>query len=337
MDIHSPDPELPIFVDSTMLSCARSCLQKFYNEFVLGLRPGRKSIDLHAGAVFASTLEHFHRSVWDQGKPQDEAIARAHLHFIQEWGDFQSEKETPKTPDNMWDALVDYIYTYPPLMDHVQPYRVDGKSTCEFTFAIPLALPGFPLHPVTNEPFIYCGRADLLGSYKGRVCIRDEKTTNRLDSNWTEKWDLRAQFMGYCWAAQQGGLDCDTVVIRGIIIYKEKKPRQVEAIKFYPKWQIDRWLEVTRRTLIEIVSAWKEGYWQYNLGDACTQYGNCAFLPLCTIPPDQREVWTSNYLVSRWNPLLRDPVATTALTGPETAPSPDAATTQPESSILPVD
>lgn len=302
------DPVLPPIVDATMLTCARSCMQRFYNEFVLGLRPAHISIDLHAGGVTASTIEAVHRGVWEQGLPFDDALARGHGVFIREWGDFPTSDDDLKTPARMWEAIEEYFHLYPPLMDHCQPYWVNGKATSEFSFAIPLDLPGWPLHPVSGDPFIYTGRADMLGTYKGRPCIRDEKTGSKLDRNWSEKWDLRAQFQGYCWAAQHGGIDCDTVIVRGIIPYKKQIPRCPEAIKFYPRWQIDRWFETTRRTLCQIVQAWKEGYWEYNLGDSCTQFGSCSFMSLCTIPEEQRENWRSNYAVRRWNPLDRNPI-----------------------------
>lgn len=329
------EDELPTFVDSTMLTCARGCLQKFYNEFVLGLRPARVSIDLHAGGVFASTIEAVHRLVWEQELPFPEALIRAHGVFLREWGDFPTEEKDLKNPSRMWDCVEEYFRVFPPAMDHCKPFMMEGTVTSEFSFAIPLepaieranwtsGTTAWPRHPVTGEPFLYSGRADMLGSYKNRIAIRDEKTASKLDSNWSEKWDLRAQFMGYCWAAQQGGLDCDTVIVRGVIPYKAQRPKIVEAIKFFPRWQIDRWVSTTRATLWRIVDAWHNDDWEFNLGDTCTQYGNCPFMPLCTIPDEQRENWRSTYTVRRWNPLNRNPL--------DLSPSSSAAKTAPNGS-----
>ena len=44
-------PILPGYIDATMTTCFRSCPRKFYDEFVLGLRPPGLSIDLHAGGA----------------------------------------------------------------------------------------------------------------------------------------------------------------------------------------------------------------------------------------------------------------------------------------------
>src|SRR5215469_11330067 len=164
--------ELPIHIDSTMRSAAASCLQKFKNEFILGLRPARLSIDLHAGAVFSSTLEHFYRNVHEEKVPPSVARVRAYGHFARAWGAFESDKDTAKTPDQMWAAVEDYLNVYPPESDHVQPMQYGGRTAVEFSFAIPLDDPSFPLHP-SGSPFIYVGRADLLGvlTQSGRPVI----------------------------------------------------------------------------------------------------------------------------------------------------------------------
>ena len=143
----------------------------------------------------------------------------------------------------------------------------------------------------------------MLGVRDGRTCIRDEKTAQRLESNWAEKWDLRSQFLGYCWSLQHNGIPCNTVVVRGVII-NLTTIRQVEAVKIYSQHLIDRWFEQTRRDLERIVSCYKEGYFDYNFGDTCTAYSHCPFIPLCSSPAPK--LWYSTYEVRRWNPLSRN-------------------------------
>lgn len=299
-----PQAILSEHIDSTMMNSFRACRQKFKDEYILGLRPAELSIDLHAGAVFSSTLERFYREVFSNGLETSPALARAYATFQSEWGDFVIRKDKhPKTPENMWSAVEDYIRTYPPRTDSVQPYFTDGTPSFEFSFAIPLDMPGFPLHPVTGNPFVYVGRFDLLGKRDDRPVVRDEKTAQRLESNWAEKWDLRAQFLGYCWALQHNRIPCNTVVIRGVII-NLTQIRQVEAIKIYPQHLIDLWFEQLKRDLHALVRCWHEGYFDYNLGDTCTSYSHCPFIPLCSSP--QPELWYSNYEVRRWNPLSKN-------------------------------
>lgn len=301
----TPTLELPLHIDSTMLSCARSCLQKFKDEFCLGLRPATLSIDLHAGACFASAIENVGRLVWQDGLPLETAKLRAFALFMDQWGDFVPLKDTPKSRERVWEAIDQYFLQWPPASDHVQPYMLDGKPSFEFTFGIPLQpADGWPEHP-SGQPFVYCGRFDLLGQIGSKLCVRDEKTTTSIGNSWSEQWTLRGQFLGYLWACQQSGLTIDTVVVRGVGILKTKITL-VEAIKTYPQSRIALWLEQTRRDLWRIRRAWDENYWDYNLADACTSYGGCSFRDLCA--SDNPERWYDSFTVRRWNPLIKNPI-----------------------------
>lgn len=300
-----PNAILPAHIDSTMMSTFRSCPQKFFDEFVLGLRPSDVSIDLHAGAVFSATLERFYREIWVNSASTPIALARAYDTFVAEWGNFVIKKDKhPKTPENMWAAVESYVATYPPKSDPCQPYFTAGSPSFEFSFAIPLDFPGFPTHP-SGDPFLYVGRFDMFGNWNNRPVVRDEKTAQRLESNWAEKWDLRAQFLGYCWALQHLGIPCNTTIVRGVII-TTKDVRQVEAIKTYPQFLIDRWFEQLRKDLLRLRSSWDEQYFDYNLGDSCVAYSHCPFMPMCTSPSPEN--WYSNYTTKRWNPLDRNPI-----------------------------
>lgn len=314
------DNDLPLYVDSTMISCFRSCPQKFFREFVQGFRPkGGKSIDLHAGGCFAAAIEEVYTQVHVNKRNLDDALTVAQVRFDLEWGDFEIPewKKTSKTWDRTWEAVQDYFRTYPPLTDHVQPYfNAQGKPTFEFTFAIPLepyhsvpknieGILSFPEHP-SGGPFIYSGRMDMLGTYMGRPIWRDEKTSGanpQTNNNWSEQWDLRSQFIGYTWALQQMGIDCEGGIVRGIGILKEKIGH-AEAHKTYSQFIIDRWHEQLRRDLWRIRRAYDEGYWDFDLASACTTYGNCMFTRVCQ--STNPESWLNEFEVRKWNPLNKD-------------------------------
>jgi len=310
--------ELPTVVDSTMLTCFRSCGQKYYKEFILGRRPPGLSIDLHAGACFATAIETVRKLTYKDHLPYHEVLLKAHAAFLQAWGDFEipTYKATAKTMDRVWEAVEDYFATYSPLTDHVQPYMsAAGDPTLEYTFAIPLeptretweeARGGcFPLHP-NGSPFLYCGRFDMLGAMNGRPIPVDEKTSGRsADGNWAEQWNLRNQFMGYVWACQQCGLDVDSLLVRGTSILKTKIG-QAEAIKTYPRGLLNRWHEQLRRDLWRLRRSWDSGYWDYNFGDTCTQYGNCIFMTSCQ--SENSDQWLQEFEIRRWDPLQKNPV-----------------------------
>jgi hypothetical protein len=318
-------PELPLHIDSTMIASSRRCMQLFEKEFIHGYRPkGGKSIDLHAGGCFAAAVEEVYTQVHVNKRSLADALTVAQVRFDLEWGDFEIPewKKTSKTWERVWTAVAGgtspddegYFQRYPPLTDHVQPYfNAQGKPTFEFTFAIPLEptdvygdrnfpTTGFPTHP-SGSPFIYSGRLDMMGTYLGRPVWRDEKTSKNnpnSNNNWSEQWDLRSQFIGYTWALRQMGIDCEGGIVRGIGILKEKIGH-AEAHKTYSQFLIDRWYEQLRRDLWRIRRAWDEGYWDYNLSDACTSYGNCMFTRVCqsTTP----ESWLNEFEIRKWSPL----------------------------------
>lgn len=301
-------PILPGYMDSTMMSAFRSCPRKFYNEFVLGLRPSGISVDLHAGGAFAHALEVVRKEIHLNARTLDEALIRANAAFEIYWGDFEIPefKKTNKRPDRVWAAVESYFNQYPPMTDHIQPYFVGGVPTFEFTFAIPLDGDNWPLHPVTKEPFLYVGRFDMFGQYLGRPVVEDDKTSGAGHySNWSEKWDLRSQFIGYTWACQQLGLEVEEVVVRGVGI-QMTQIAHAEAIKPYSKHLRTLWLEQLRRDLWRLVAMYSEGYFDYNLGDACTAFSNCMFMQPCQSPDP--EPWLKTFDVKRWNPTSQNPV-----------------------------
>lgn len=314
----TPQAILPQHVDSTMITTLRSCMMKFRKEFILGCRPPGLSIDLHAGACFATALEYTYKGVWERNLSLSDALDYAHAAYCLAWGEFEipEYKITGKTFDNTWDAVLEYFKRWDPRTDYIPPYmNSEGKPTVEYTFAIPLEptctidIKGkeyFPLHP-DGGPFIYTGRFDMLGQHEGRPIVRDEKTSGKTaGQNWAEQWDFRAQFIGYTWACRQAGLDTDSVCVRGVSILKTKRDT-AEAFKTYSDLTRARWLEQLRRDLWRLRRAWDEQYFDINMGDACTAYGNCVFLTSCVAPPEQEESWLSNFETRRWNPLMKNP------------------------------
>lgn len=307
------------YVDSTMMSAFRSCPRKFYHEFILGLRPKSTSIHLHAGGAFAKALETFYDAVHNQQLTVNDALKVSFIDFKTSWGnDHLDYNEGPKSFDNVWSAVQSYVAFYPPQTDHLQPYKSDdGKATTEFSFAIPLDFPGFPRHPVTNDPFVYVGRFDMLGVLYGKTpCVKDDKTASQAGPSWASQWDLRSQFLGYVWACQQCGIPLETVVIRGVVLLK-REIKHVEAIKTYPKYLIDRWFEQLKHDLNRLVNCWNSGYFDYNFGESCNAYGNCIFTSVCQSA--QEHLWMAEYKVERWNPLLR--VATADPSDPVNSPA----------------
>ena len=317
----SANPEtrfiLPHHLDSTMLTSFRSCPRQWMYEFGMGLRPITPSIDLHAGAVFASTVARVRELHWLENMGAQDAIDYAYPHFMDEWGDFpMPNKPTNKSMDRVWVGITEYFRQWPVDTDPLQPYFTDPQPSFEFSFAIPLDFPDFPRHPIDNEPFIWVGRFDLLGKYQGFGVVEDDKSTGRgFPHNWSDQWKLRNQFLGYMWACQMSGLDVRHIMVRGIAFLKtDIKLIETPPIE-YPQHKVDRWFEQLKRDLWRLVRCAESGYFDYDFGNSCTSYSGCLFVPLCEAKDET--AWLSDYAVRRWNPLDLNPE-----TQPPTKPGP---------------
>jgi hypothetical protein len=216
------------------------------------------------------------------------------------YGDFDSGLRSNKSLGRMIDAFKYYFEQYPFESDSVQPHIFkDGRSAIEFAFSEPLDV----LHPVTGKPILLVGRADMIASYAGGVYCFDDKTTSSLGASWASQWDMRGQFTGYQWAAARIGLKVRGTVVRGVSILKTKCDT-MQIITYRSKDEIDKWYKQTIRDINAAINCWKEGYWDYSFGHACSEWGPCSFTDICK--SSQPEDWLPVKFEQRvWNPLDR--------------------------------
>jgi len=295
----------PAVFDNTMRCAFVNCPRSFFLSYIHDLKPQGENVNLHAGAAFAKGIETTRMMHYARGEPVAKATAEGARELLKHYGDFVAPDKSAKTSDRTLGALGSYLAQYPPETDHIQPLVFNGKPAIEFSFAHPLT---DVLHPTTGEPIIYCGRFDMLGVLNNNpssVFVVDEKTTSQLGATWSKQWELRSQFMGYVWACQQSGIDLDTVCVRGIGILKTKFS-EAEAFKTFTSLKIERWHDQLRRDLWRLRRAWDEGYFDYNFADACSSYGGCPFIDLCSSPAPER--WFSHFTQRRWNPVLKNPI-----------------------------
>lgn len=297
----------PAWIDSSMLSSALACPRKFFYSYVLNLSPYDISVHLHAGGAMAAAIEQVRLSWYRDGLDYGTCILRGLDKLMEFWGDYEAPdfgKEKHKDFVNVAAAMVDYFKQYHPATDHIKPkIKADGTPATEFKFAIPLPV----IHPVSGEPLFYVGRSDMVGEYNRLTAIVDEKTTYTFGQDWQRPFQMRGQFIGYCWAGQQCGLDTTVAVVRGIGIQASAIQHR-EAILIYPQWQIDRWYEHMVRkvqALVDTYARYAESNdpdeWLMSYGDACSSYSGCEMLDLCTSP--EPENWFSSFKPRNWDPL----------------------------------
>lgn len=294
-------PYFPVAIDSTMLGAFKSCPQRMFRQYVEHWKPIGDSVHLIAGGAFAEGIEAARRAFYEQSRAPSDAIGIGLGALIAKYGDFECPPDSAKSLERTAGALEFYFENYPLGADGATPITThSGKTGIEFSFAQPLPIN----HPVTGEPILYTGRADMLAEAFGGRYIYDEKTTSSLGSSWIRQWDLRSQFTGYCWASREHGLEPTGVCVRGISILKTKYETQ-QILTYRSPYEIDRWVEQTCRDIARMIKCWKEGYWDWNLDHACTEYGGCAFREVCKSPDP--ESWLPTYFAPRvWNPLRRE-------------------------------
>jgi hypothetical protein len=198
----------------------------------------------------------------------------------------------------MCGALEFYFEQYPLQMGSCEPILWgDGRRGIEFSFAQPLDF----LHPVSGDPLIYTGRADMIANFAGGIFIFDEKTTSQLGASWTRQWELRSQFTGYCWAARESGMPVNGAVVRGVSILKTKYDT-LQHLTYRPDWEIERWLNQINADLRRMVQCWEEGWWDYDLDHACAEYGGCSLQRICK--SENPQTWLPMQFEQRvWDPL----------------------------------
>lgn len=316
VDAPAISPELPNYIDSSMLTTFRGCRRRFYWSYIEALSSAGRSVHLVAGAAFAAGLEAARRAAFAAPEGGIEVqLNAAFPAFLREWGDFEAPADSAKSFDRTFSALEEYLEQHNPLTDYLTPYYDDPLSV-EYTFAIPTEV----AHPITREPILFVGRFDMLARYNNLPCIVDEKTTSSLAYNWADQWGMRGQFIGYCWALQQLGIPVDTALVRGIAIQKTQNQFRTAVIQ-YPRHLINRWYHQLLFDLQRICTAYEvelerreQGHyhslspalWEFNFGDTCSSYGGCPFLNLCQA--QDAEPFFTNYIRARWNPLSKQPL-----------------------------
>lgn len=290
----------PTVLDSTIMAAFRSCPQKAWLEFMQHWKPRTPSVHLHAGAAYAAGLEAMRVAFYVHGKPPEESLELGLAALMAAYGDFECPADSAKSLERTAGALEFYASRYPLGEDKAIPLTLPGgKRGIEFSFAEPLDI----LHPETGDPIIYAGRMDMCCSYNGLSLGEDDKTASQLGASWPRQWDMRSQFTGYVWGAARAGIKLDGFLVRGVSILKTKFDT-LEAITYRPDWQIARWEEQVRRDVRRMIACWEEGYFDYNLDHACTEYGGCIFVQACQMR-EPLQLLEQRFERRKWDPVTR--------------------------------
>ena len=291
--------EFPEGLDNTTISAFRSCPQKAFRQYFQHLASSTTSIHLTAGAAFAKGLEDARNAFYLHNLPADKALLAGVRGLMKEWGEADPLWDhKAKSLDQIILAFVETLQVWPLGQDRLQPFEHGNRNGVEFSFAIPLPE---VTHPVTGQPILYTGRIDLLGIMEGALFAEDDKTAGSLGAQWLNQWDLRSQFTGYAWALREYNLPAAGTIVRGVSPQKTGI-KTSEVTVFQPDWKIDRWLEQTIRDVRKMIRCWEEGYWDYDLGEACNAYGGCPMKVLCN-SANPEHIIPTQFVERKWDPL----------------------------------
>lgn len=293
-------PMFPPTVDSTMLAAFRNCPQKMFRTYVEHWKPQFESVHLVAGGAYAKGLETARRAFYSDKLSPDDALSLGGAALMEHYGDFECPADSAKSLERTLGALEYYFEQYPLGSDPAIPIEyATGRQGIEFSFAEPLDI----MHPISGDPLIYTGRADMLAHWNDGIYVFDDKTTSSLGASFARQWEHRSQFTGYLWAAQRAGIRTHGAVVRGVSILKAKYDT-MEVVTNRSPWEIERWYIQMQRDIQRMIRCWEEGYWDYNLDHACNEYGQCSLTDICKSP--NPEAWLPAKFTKRvWDPLAR--------------------------------
>lgn len=293
-------PPFPQTLDSTFMAAFKSCPQKANLEFVQHWKLRDQSVHLHAGAAYASGMEAARTAYYIDGLNAEDSVATGLQALLTAYGNFECPPDSAKSAERMAGALEFYFSRYRLGEDKATPMTLPGgKRGIEFSFLEPLDI----LHPETGDPILYSGRMDMMCDFEGMKLGEDDKTASQLGASWPRQWDLRSQFTGYVWGARRAGIILNGFLVRGVSILKTKYDT-LEAITYRPDWQIDRWEQQLHRDIKRLIAAWEEGYYDYNLDHACSEYGGCPFRSVCQMR-DPANLLSQQFERRRWDPVAR--------------------------------
>ncbi len=302
-----PSVPFPQVIDSSMLGSYKSCSRQFYYQYLRHLRSTEQSIHLVAGGALADGLEKVRTAIWGPEKHSFEhAIHLGRVAAIKAKGEYEPPEGHNKNLANVLLAIEEYFLHHGTHTDHIQPFmRRDSQGVerpaVEFSFAMPTGIP----HPETGEDILYVGRFDMFGERtiggSKNLFVVDEKTTTSLGPQWAKNWDLRSQFTGYCWAAQEYGYPVSGAIVRGISFLKSDFGF-ADVITYRKAFEINQWKAATRKYILRLIEDWQRLDFEHQLDSACTSYGGCPYQMLCKTPNPERFI-PANYVVSEWKPM----------------------------------
>lgn len=268
----------PMYVDNSCLSTFQRCHRRAYWQYVRQLRAKSEAFPLLFGAAMHQAL-----FVWN--------TTRNTTLTMDEWKKAVVQRNIPAT-GNEPHNLVNGVFI---LDAYMKKYAEDAAAeeviNCEVGFDI--SFPG-----VSGVQVV--GKLDYAATRRGKVILRDHKTTQQMGPSFPKRARPNNQFTLYTWAFEHvTGKRVDLFELDGIQVAKTKSDLvRVPVTRL--QYDIDQMLNDFSRTLAEVklcdptdVNSWSR----------CTnECFMCPYHSLCSLSnPDP--LIEASYEKSEWRPF----------------------------------
>lgn len=278
----------------TLTNSARSdflnCRKKFQYSYCHGLSPRILQVPFLVGGLFHGELELMYTGKWSLDRA-DERITKGIENAIKESDAVIDENAA----NNLWQQRAILLGI---LKGYKQKYKSDKKDwkirSVEEKFKIEL-----------KNGWNYAGMIDMLVFKKKLLYIVEHKTTSRLDQGYVARLPLDNQIIGYSWAVYMLLKKMPKGVIYNVVKKTQLRQGQAEKFNDYLKRVTEDYVlnptkyfyreqllfskkdlqnfQVELYKLIEEVERCDETGFYYKNPTACTMYGKCKFMQLCTM------------------------------------------------------
>lgn len=281
-----------LHLDNTKRSSWCTCKRKYFYNFVKNIRPRFGSTALRYGVTWHAGLEAFYQHIKDNGWTRDgsaiEIVTKAMQHewtLATEGQEFYSDY---RTLENCMRAFLMYLghFSYDEHMLKV----IDVEK--EFRILMTPTEEEQALYPHLS-PFLFTGKRDLKVELDGRKWIMEHKTTGQSIQQQAHRLHRSAQIMGYTYAENRIEQDEEPaegclIALHSINAYKSKTTGSYGEPKFdflrVPQIFSDNDIAQWRLSFMSVAQEIQIATEANNFPmchDACFNFGNCPYLPLC--------------------------------------------------------
>lgn len=305
-------PGLQLVIDHTSMKTFMTCPQYYKYRIVDGWQTRDTSPHLSFGQYF-----HEGREIYEKAKANnadhEQALIVAIRHVLtitwdhvtnHAWHSGHGEKNR----NTLLRSLIWYLDDYGKNDTLETLILASGKPAVEqsFKFGPKNQKTGQELTAITGEQILVAGHFDRIALQQGYPYVCDVKTTSyyQLDDKFWAQFTPDNQVSLYTYAGQAGLM----TPIRGVIIdgvrvkvtFTEFSRREIMR----DPNQLEEWYRGFEYNVSLMGQMAERNFWPMN-DSACTQYGGCPFLSVCSKTPGaRRQQLETFYTKEIWDPTI---------------------------------